>query len=353
MNWEKKILDTFIEHYFSSVDETGENRKNLRLRSLILFPDFDTAHHNEKENYLEAAESLERKEIIKLNWEKPGERLKTMSCNDFEKLFITAKRPYPKSEVEKIKAILDEEIISIKKTHGENNTALLEYISLHFGPREIGQGIDIHIIQGLICLIKYFSESPRLEKITPRALSILLFKDSKYLEKLLTLCRPLLTQAQKNVPCPDFIFLERSFPETMISGKLIFNFKENNIPLHNINGLIFNFPLESINAIASIKPISGSNNMKVLTIENKETFYALGSPQTSSYDCFLYTGGYPNKAVVELIKILAKSGFSFYHAGDLDPDGILILQNIRELAGKPVTPIKMNAATFDEYRPWA
>ena len=65
-----------------------------------------------------------------------------------------------------------------------------------------------------------------------------------------------------------------------------------------------------------------------------------------------YTGGYPNRAVAALIKVLASSDFLFYHAGDLDPDGILILQNIADLAEKPVTPVRMDAATFDQYSAW-
>jgi hypothetical protein len=97
----------------------------------------------------------------------------------------------------------------------------------------------------------------------------------------------------------------------------------------------------------------------VLTIENKETFYALGSPEEyftdrnlSHHDCFLYIGGYFNRAAAGLIKILSASGFSFYHAGDLDPDGVLILQQIQDTAEKSVIPVRMDAATFDEYRAW-
>jgi len=71
------------------------------------------------------------------------------------------------------------------------------------------------------------------------------------------------------------------------------------------------------------------------------------------YDCFLYVGGYPNRAASALIKILSDSGFAFQHAGDLDPDGILILQNVMDIAQKPVSPVRMDADTFDKYRPWA
>jgi hypothetical protein len=361
--WEKKILDAFIDHYFASVPEAGEDRRTLRLRSSIFFPNFETAHPDEKDSYHEAAESLERKGIVKLRWEKrgKGERLKTISCENFEALFAEAGKPHPKTEAEKIKILLCEKIASLKKTQtAEKIIAPLEFLSRHFGPREIGQGLDQQIMEEFIRLLEYSGESAQLEKITTRALSILLYRDSKRLENVLALCNPLLSRVQKTIPLPDLVFPERSYPETMISGKLIFETKNTNTPMRNAEGLILSLPLESAQAIGSIQPISEKSEKIVLTIENKETFFALGSPQKSGacenlsrYDCFLYTGGYSNRAAATLLKTLAASGFSFYHAGDLDPDGILILQHIQDIAEKPVTPIRMDAATFDQYRAWA
>jgi len=100
---------------------------------------------------------------------------------------------------------------------------------------------------------------------------------------------------------------------------------------------------------------SGENEKTVLTIENKETFYALhnANKDPPRYDCLLYIGGYSNRAAVALVKTLAASGFAFFHAGDLDPDGILILQHVREIAERPVVPVKMDGDTFDKYVPWA
>jgi hypothetical protein len=64
----------------------------------------------------------------------------------------------------------------------------------------------------------------------------------------------------------------------------------------------------------------------------------------------LYTAGHPNRAVRALLSVLAGSGFLFYHAGDLDIDGILILQELTDIAGKPVMPVKMDRKTFEQYR---
>jgi len=382
-SWEKKIIDAFIDHYFNydfNVEKDAE-RSALRIRSSVFFPDFDTVHPDKKESYLEAAESLERKGIITLRWEKrgAGERLKTLNCENFEKLFEEAGRPYPKTETEEIRSLLGAKLEALKKLlttkdreitgTAKQAITLLEFLSQRFGPREIGQGLNQQTMEEFVRLLEFSLEPARLEGVTTRALSILLYNDSKRLENLLALCAPLLSRVQKNSAAPDFSFpelfnlLERSYPETMISGKLIFEFRNSNTPMINAEGVILNLPLESAMAIESIKPMSEkkslhSSEKAVLTIENKETFYALGSPQNHSealsrYDCFLYTGGYPNRAAAALIKTLADSGFSFYHAGDLDPDGILILQHIQDIAGKPVRPLRMDAATFDQYRAWA
>ena len=361
-SWEKKIIDEFISHYFYSASETGEERNVLRVRSSMLFPNFDASRHDEKESYLEAAESLQQKGIIKLNWEKRGrgERLKTLSCENFEKLFEGAGRPYPQTEAEKIRVMLGEKVHAFREAAANPSkiTAFLEYLSLHFGPREIGQGIDQHTMEEFIRLLEFCSGSVQREKVTTRALSILLYRDSKYLENLLALCGPLLSRAQKTVSVPDLSFLERSYPETMIAGKIIIQYKNQNPPLVNAGGHILGLPLESAEAIEAIQLVSEQKEKTVLTIENKETFYALGSPQKhgkdlSRYDCFFYIGGYFNRAAATLVKTLALSGFSFYHAGDLDPDGVLILQQIHDVAERPVIPVRMDAVTFDKFLDWA
>ena len=359
--WEKKIINALIDNFFASKEE----RKTLRLRSSHFFPDFDNANPDEKESYLEAAEHLQQKEIIILRWEKrgKGERLKTLSCENFKKLFAFAGKQYPKDEVEEIKNIINEKIKYLKITYKTEDTVkilpFLEYLSNNFGKKEIAQGIDKGVIVKLVQLLEFVCVESKVENITTRALSILLYNDSKYLETLMELCSPLFLRVKKKVNVPDLSFLKRKYPQTMISGKIIIEFKNQKEPIVNANGHILALPLETAEAIASIKLISDNEKKTVLVIENKETFYALGSLYKNSeyknhleYDCFLYAGGYSNRAAAAIIKILSNSGFEFYHAGDLDPDGILIMQHVQDIAGKQVTPVKMNVETFEQYRPW-
>jgi hypothetical protein len=365
---ELKIINAFISRYFVSVAKAGGMEKNaLRLQSASIFPDFDSAPPDEKESWLEAAEALERKGLLILNWEKrnKGERLKTLNCPDIGKLFEESGRKSPKAEAEKIRALFTDK----SRDPGQNYHLFLNYLSQHFSPAEIGRGIDFEAARDLVLLLEVFA-SGKPVNLTTRALSISLYRDSKRLEHLLDLFNPLLSQVQKQespdrTPAetgndrpspPDLSFLRRSFPETMISGKIIFEYGDGSgPPLVNAHGLILGFPLQSILKIGNIKTISAKDAPAVLTIENLETFYALGDPDKfgQGIDAFLYVGGYLNQAAAAMIKILSASGFCFYHAGDLDPDGILILQNVRDIAEKPVTPIAMNTVIFDRYLPWA
>jgi hypothetical protein len=163
---------------------------------------------------------------------------------------------------------------------------------------------------------------------------------------------------RQGIIIPELSFLDRSFPETSIAGKITINIEGSQV-LNNESGSILTLPLitiQKITSIAGCQPESPTGKtLSVLMIENKETFFTFAA-STCKYNCLLYVGGHPNRAVRALVTILAKSGFTFYHAGDLDPDGILILQELQGIVynagivtGKTVTPVYMDALTFDTY----
>ncbi|MDR1655181.1 MAG: hypothetical protein LBR96_04215, partial [Treponema sp.] len=192
---ELKIINAFISRYFVSASRAGGMEKNtLRLQSAALFPDFDSALPDEKESWLEAAEELERKGLLTLNWEKrsKGERLKTLTCPDIGKLFEESDRKNPKAEAEKIRALCKDKIRDL----GQEYHPFLNYLSGHFSPAEIGRGIDLEAAGDLIRLFEVFA-SGKPANLTTRALSISLYRDSKRLEHLLDLFNPLLSQVQK------------------------------------------------------------------------------------------------------------------------------------------------------------
>jgi hypothetical protein len=252
-------------------------------------------------------------------------------------------------------------------------TELFRFLAAHIKPVDAVKGIDAAAVRNIAKLTAFLADSDTTRGgLTPRALSIALYADSKRLEEILSLFAHLLNAAEnKGIPLPDLSPLDRSFPETMIAGKLRFFFSGKDgaekRPLENAAGMIIGLPLASIACIRKIEPLGavGTESPSVLMVENKETFYALAAAPTPSsvggdrtgetenpsrYDAFLYTAGHPNRAVRALVGVLADSRFAFYHAGDLDIDGILILQELTAMAGKPVMPVRMDSKTFEQYR---
>ncbi|MDR3166940.1 MAG: DUF2220 family protein [Treponema sp.] len=402
--WEKRIIDAFIERYPSSAAAAPDTAARLlRLRPDRIFPGIDRALPDDKESFLEAAESLEGRGLLNLIWtrHRKGEVLSSLACRDPELLYELAGKPSPKTIAEKVRAAAR----CLALEAGPEEATLFSFLAEKVTPLDAAGGIDVTAAMDLAHLIRFLfngdkphrgkprpgpspdldadrgparQENPlkrkiqsmpdngsRLPGITTRALSTALYGDSKRLEALTALFNPLLARARRQgIVFPDFSFLDRSYPETFIAGKIALDFGENSAPtgagsagkgenagaretpLVNAGGSILGLPLETILKLRRIRPLTGEATL--LTIENKETFFAL-SEFLPGYSCFLYTGGHPNRAVRALVSLLAESGFRFSHAGDLDPDGILILQELSEIAGKPIRPLRMDAATFDRY----
>jgi hypothetical protein len=387
--WEKRIINKFIDRYAAALSRREGivgTSFSLRLRSQSVFPEFETASPDEKESYLEAAETLEKRKLVKLSWEKrgKGERLNTLLCEDMAKLFKASGKMEPVARAETIRTLFKAKLpapeippffpaeaapqeaprskaLSSEQNAGrERAEALLVYLAENFSTRGLWKDIDIEAADDFASLLSVFFDPLSFKNMTTRSASILLYRDSKRLETVMDLFHPVLSLAERQgVPLPDFSFLERSFPETLLSGRISLEFKNGEDPLVNATGSILGLPFVSAREMQSVRALFPRGEPRVLTIENKEVFYALsgglreGVGEIARYDCVLYTGGYPNQAAAALLRLMASSGFSFFHAGDLDPDGILILQHIMDIAGRPVSPLRMDAASFDRYLPWA
>jgi hypothetical protein len=344
----------------------------LRIRPDRVAPGIDRASADDRESFLEAAESLERRGLLSLVWvrHRKGENLSTLVCRDPELLYELAGKPSPKTVAEAVRTAAR----TFAAESGSEAAAFFSFLAETLTPLDATGGIDVTAAEDLARLTRFlFGGSDgnlsrpenwrgKVRGITTRALSVALYGDSKRLEHLLDLFNPLFNRARRQghrpgITIPDFSLLDRSFPETFIAGKIVFNFEKDlsssndagdPAPLVNATGSILALPLTTVLKLRSITALAEGPAPKALMIENKETFFVL-SESLPGYACFLYVGGHPNRAVRALASLLAASGFSLYHAGDLDPDGILILQELAETAGTEVRPLRMDGAVFDRY----
>jgi len=366
--WEKRILELLAERYPSAAAATGG--RFLRLRPAGNFPELASAGADDTESFLEAAEKLEKEGIVSLVWEKhrKGEAVKSMTLENPEALFALLGRSSPVSVLEGAKAAAREMAErAADDIVGDDRAGFFSWLSGNLRPEDAAAGIDDASVHALGCLSAALSSGAAGEAVaalTPRALSVRLFSDSKYLEALLYRTRFLLQRAESDgVPVPDFSALERSFPETMLAGRFALEFADA-APLENETGMIIGLPAVSVRLLKAVRglnhplaPPTSGGAPSVLSVENKETFYALAkgvqSAELAGFDCVLYTAGHPNQAVCALLDVFARSGFVFFHAGDLDPDGIIILQEVMRASGRPVRPFCMDSAVFERYFPFA
>ncbi|MDR1399236.1 MAG: DUF2220 family protein [Treponema sp.] len=333
-SWERRIVDAFLAKYPASVAAGGS--KTLRLKAKKLFPNFESASASERNLFIKAAERLEKSGMVSLVWNRSeqGTELSSIICVAGEALFAGVGLVPPSARV-----------APIREAALRCPLPFFTFLAENLTIADMARGIDERAVEDFASLALYITEHTD-QGMTPRALSVALYADSKRLEALLTLFNKLLNKASaQGVVIPDFTSLNRSYPDTMIAGRVAFRIA--GYETVNESGSIFGLPFSTIQKISAARPLK-TRTQSALSIENKETFYAL-SDRLSGFDCLFYTGGYPNAAVQTLVAILANSGFALYHAGDLDIDGILILQELTNYAGQTITPFRMDSATFDEY----
>ncbi len=348
--WEEKILTSFADRFPSSAAAVGGREIRIKVRSV--FPELQSSGPDPIESFLEAAESLERDGLVRITWQRHRKReeIESLTLKDPPELYKRLGKPSPL-------AVLDEARMRARLEVAESGTyqPFFSFLYENLSPEDASAGMDADFITGLRCIFNALEERGKdteLHGITPRALSILLFSESKRLEAIVHHAKPILQRASDaGIEVPDLSVLNRNFPDTLIAGRIELDFGIQPA-LANSAGLPLGIPGQTARSIRSIRLLEPGMERSVLFVENKETFYALSGKDTS-YSCLVYTAGHPNPAVIILARALVQSGFTLHHAGDLDPDGILILQELSESAGASVIPHRMDESTFDQYLPWA
>ena len=107
-------------------------------------------------------------------------------------------------------------------------------------------------------------------------------------------------------------------------------------------GLPLAFSSSTIHAISRIETESN----RILTIENMTTFHRFAE---KDFFC-VYLAGYHSMLKTDFLKKIAPSDQKqWFHFGDLDPDGFLILKNLRVKTGLDFSPYHMEKELLTKY----
>lgn len=121
-------------------------------------------------------------------------------------------------------------------------------------------------------------------------------------------------------------------------------FFKGNVDIHYVDGNSISVtpdnPIAILSeAIVRIEMIKVNSN-RIVTVENLTSYNRINDNKST----FIYLSGYHNTAKQRFLKKIAEnnSGVSWFHFGDIDPDGYYILKNLIEKTGISFVPLYMD-----------
>ncbi len=121
-------------------------------------------------------------------------------------------------------------------------------------------------------------------------------------------------------------------------------FFKGNVDIHYVDGNSMSVtpdnPIAILSeVIARIEMIKVNSN-RIVTVENLTSYNRINDNKST----FIYLSGYHNTAKQRFLKKIAEnnSGVSWFHFGDIDPDGYYILKNLVEKTGIAFVPLYMD-----------
>ena len=215
---------------------------------------------------------------------------------------------------------------------------------------------DIPIAKEVIGIIEYISQNK--EEILERELSIELFGDSKKFEKEYR--NKVITVLKKY---GEFSDLVENIPDDTELGHAIlaeYNvFKNPTYVNFKGKGTIWVKDGEKLELNTSMPVAIDSSTLeridsvmikaqRIVTVENLTSFNRLQDKNTF----FIYLAGYHNTDKQNFIRKIAETNLfkTWYHFGDIDPDGFYILEHLKKKTGIAFSPLGMGIEELTKYK---
>ena len=330
--YEVKIVNALLKKYYKRKamhkDAKVNQRINLPINKILKnYSDYN-ANLEAKEKVNKAIESLENNNYItssklKLSEDYENIYLNLDNINKLEEYAANELNIIPRAfSVDELKAI-------IKKFR--NKGAITDYYinGLEDTINNTSNQLDIVKEEDILKTLSFLENNKEFLYI--REASILIFGDSKYLEKN--------RKSQVNsflanyyITAGEDVFEEENLFERFniydtdqdicVKGPVIIEYENKTIDIKGLAGGV-SFSIKDIDRIKAIIV----NGDKVMTIENKTSFLRM-----TSDDCYIYLGGFATKPQIAFIKklISANPDKKYLHFGDIDAGGFLIHKKLCE-----------------------
>lgn len=354
VQYDRMVLNHLLDTYENSLLSIGENRRKIQIEFRFTkesIPAYYDESSSEYEKIHILMDALETKNMITVIWKdhKQGNFIQKirMNTDQIDEIYrYTGRKPKHGLEEENrdfLQKYLNERtpvtgsFVSYLLKRLENHKSVKEYITLE-NLRETEKFLQACV----------FVEQNR----TPcyiREFSIRHFQDSKYFEQIESRIVRVFRQFAEEYKEMDAaellaeygIYQTPNFVYFKGNAHLLVEGEEMNLSLFKQGIGISGEDIESVR-FSDLGRIQ-----KVITVENLTSFFRYYEENS----LLVYLGGYHNRIRRKLLQKIydAIPDAKYYHFGDIDAGGFLILQDLRKKTGIPFESLHMDLDTLKQY----
>lgn len=344
---QKDALNMLLDVYENSVTYKGQNIKNqsFAIKPEKIFYEYngDYTDQDEVNQFNREMQSLMEFEFVILDYERGIPVISKIKLNT--------------NSINEIYSVLKREDITVKRNR--EIKMYTQYMGVHdimdaFCKSQVERLNDYKdakytsdIAINILKLLKYVLGNN--SDIMERELSVAVLGDTKLFEKSYKsrICSIIEEYGELEL---DLSVLDKKEKEKAILEEYqVFSnpsyiFFKGNVDIHYVDGNSISVtpdnPIAILSeAIARIEMIKVNSN-RIVTVENLTSYNRINDNKST----FIYLSGYHNTAKQRFLKKIAEnnSGVSWFHFGDIDPDGYYILKNLVEKTGIAFVPLYMD-----------
>lgn len=360
-DYQNKILEKLLDKYERSKQtyDSTEKSRAIMIKPADIYKDYDSDYSDideQSEFETDISELVNEEYITIRRKEKIISRI-VLNVDSLDKIYALMKR-------EPRKLAIQNEINLYKEWIGKNEL-ISSYCTHQIELLESGKTAKykIKVAENLLRLLEFVLSNRQM--ILERELSIAVFGDTKifekeYRNKLLYVLKTygnyndliLEIEEEKDNEKEEREEIEHSILEELniysnpkyvyFKGCAEITFEDGN-SYKLSSDIPIALPMDKLNTIKSFM-ISDS---AIMTVENLASYNRIHEK-----DYFvIYLAGYHNIAKQSLIKLIASQNDvkEWYHFGDIDPDGFLILENLKKKTGINFKPVYMSINELKKY----
>lgn len=348
-------LNMLLDVYENSVTYKGQNIRNqsFAIKPEKIFYDYngDYTDQDEVNQFNREIQSLMELDFVILEYERGIPVISKIKLNT--------------NSINEIYSVLKRE--DITKKRNREIKIYTQYMGVHdiidaFCKSQVERLNDYKdakytsdIAINILKLLKYVLENN--SDIMERELSVAVLGDTKLFEKSYKsrICSIIEEYGELELDLSSLDKKEKEkviLEEYQVFSNPSYIFFKGNVDIHYIDGSSISAtpdnPIAILSeSIARIEMIKVNSN-RIVTVENLTSYNRINDNKST----FIYLSGYHNTAKQRFLKKIAEynSGVSWFHFGDIDPDGYYILKNLVEKTGIAFVPLYMDVEQLKNYR---